>query len=184
MKHDADVRSIVLSELNEKYANNSDTRIVNELGIANGNSRIDIAVINGILHGYELKSESDSLKRLSRQASYYDKIFERMTLVIDKKFLVQAKEIVPKWWGISVVNADYSKTISVRKGRKIKTKDYPTLLNLLWKQELTGLLDYLEYPKKCKKFRKDDIYEIVLQDKRKDTIKKYIYSVLKKRNYS
>lgn len=184
MKHDADVRKLVLAELNEKYANRNDTKIVNELGIANGNSRIDIAVINGILHGYELKSESDSLGRLVRQANYYDKIFERMTLVIDRKFLTQSKEIVPKWWGISVVNADYSKTIPIRKGRKVKTKNYPTLLNLLWKQELTGLLDYLEYPKKLKRLGKDDIYKLILQDKRKDTVKEYIYSALKKRTYS
>ncbi|MBU5274347.1 sce7726 family protein [Levilactobacillus brevis] len=184
MKHDIDVRELVLSELNKKYSNRHDTKVINEMGIAHGSSRIDIAVINGVLHGYELKSESDSLKRLSRQASYYEKIFERMTLVIDKKFLDKAKLIIPSWWGISVINDDYSKTISVRKGRKIKTKDYPMLLNLLWREELVELLDFLGYPKRYKKLRKDEIYEIVLKDKRKSTVKKYIYSALKNRDYS
>lgn len=184
VKHDIDVRNLVLSELNSLYSDRNDTKIINEMGLIHGKSRIDIAVINETLHGYELKSESDSLRRLGRQVEYYSKIFERMTLIIDRKFLEPANTLIPKWWGISVLNSDYSKTVQIRKGRKIKTRDYNSLLAILWKKELDGLVDYLDYPKKYKKYRKDDLYRLILKDKRRDYIKIYIYRALKNRNYN
>lgn len=182
--HDIDIRNLVLAELQDAYRNDDDTKIINEMGIAHGSSRIDIAVVNDILHGYELKSESDSLKRLPRQAHYYNQLFERMTLVIDRKFLNEAFEIVPKWWGISVVNKSYNRMIQIRKGRRVKTKNYELLTNLLWKDELEKLLDTLEYPKALKRYPKSEILKLIQKDKNKDIVKKFTYDALKRRNYN
>lgn len=184
IRHDIDIRNLVLAELQNAYRNDDDTKIINEMGIAHGSSRIDIAVVNGILHGYELKSESDSLKRLPRQAHYYNQLFERMTLVIDRKFLNEASEIVPKWWGISVVSKGYNRMIQIRKGRKVKTKNFELLTSLLWKDELEKLLDTLEYPKALKRYPKNEILELIRKDKNKDIIKKFTYDALKKRDYN
>jgi len=38
--------------------------MLHELGILNGATRIDIAVITGQIEGYELKSERDTIQRL------------------------------------------------------------------------------------------------------------------------
>jgi hypothetical protein len=37
-----------------------DTRVVEEMGIWAGSVRVDIAVINGEFHGFELKSDRDT----------------------------------------------------------------------------------------------------------------------------
>lgn len=181
---DEDIRNLTLKQLYQQHQNDQDTRIINEMGLINGASRVDIAVVNGILHGYELKSESDNLLRLPQQIKNYNRIFERMTIVVDRKYVEQVKEIVPDWWGISTVKMDKSGLRELRKGRKIETQDEEALLNLLWKGEYNGLIDLLGYPKSIKKMRKQQLFEIILSDKRKSTIKKYIYDALRSRNYS
>ncbi|HAQ6198865.1 TPA: sce7726 family protein [Enterococcus faecium] len=181
---DRDIRTLTLNELYQKHANETNTKVINEMGLINGESRIDIAVINGILHGYELKSESDNLLRLPKQIENYNKIFERMTIVTDRKYLENVKELVPDWWGIMIVKNDRTGLREIRKGRKIKTQDEEALLNLLWKEEYNGLIDLLGYPKSLKRMRKKQVFDILLEDNRKSIIKKYIYDALRARNYN
>lgn len=181
---DKDLRDLTLKDLYQKHGAENDTKIINEMGLINGESRIDIAVVNGILHGYELKSESDNLLRLPRQIQNYNRIFERMTLVVDRKYVEEVKEIIPDWWGIMTVRQDKTGLRELRKGRRIKTQDEAALLNLLWKEEYDGLIDLLGYPKKFKRMLKDELFELMLKDPRKDIIKKYIYDALRQRNYN
>jgi hypothetical protein len=68
---DRDVREAVLERLAAEHAGDADTHIVQEMGVWSGVARIDIAVINGELCGYELKSDRDTLERLPRQMEYY-----------------------------------------------------------------------------------------------------------------
>jgi hypothetical protein len=58
---DRDVRAALLRRLSSDYADDADTRIVEEMGVWSGSVRIDVAVINGELSGYELKSDRDTL---------------------------------------------------------------------------------------------------------------------------
>ncbi len=39
-----------------------DTKVIDEMGLNQGSSIIDIAVINGSMMGYEIKSDHDTLK--------------------------------------------------------------------------------------------------------------------------
>ena len=61
---DRDVRQALLAHLAELHAGDPDTRIVEEMGVWCGTARIDVAVVNGELCGFELKSERDTLERL------------------------------------------------------------------------------------------------------------------------
>lgn len=47
----------------------------------------DILVTNGDIHIYEIKSKSDTLKRLEKQVSDYKKFAHKVTVVADEKFL-------------------------------------------------------------------------------------------------
>jgi len=51
-----------------------DTLVVDELGLNHGECRADIAVINGHLVGYEIKSNKDSLRRLEGQVNSYNAV--------------------------------------------------------------------------------------------------------------
>ena len=74
--------------------------------------------------------------------------------------------------------------IQIRKGRRVKTKNYELLTNLLWKDELEKLLDTLEYPKALKRYPKSEILKLIQKDKNKDIVKKFTYDALKRRNYN
>mgnify|MGYP000284964948 CR=1 FL=1 len=70
---DQDVRFAVHHKLLKESHLDPDCLVVDEFSISLGASRADIAVINGVIHGYELKSEYDSLERFasSNQALFF-----------------------------------------------------------------------------------------------------------------
>ena len=61
---DACIRDALKRELLYEYKDDRQTVIIEELGVQHGTSRIDLAVVNGVLHGFELKSDRDTLTRL------------------------------------------------------------------------------------------------------------------------
>lgn len=97
---DIDVRRAVLDKMQRLHASDPDTLVVEEVGLCQGLARIDIAVVNGSLHGYELKSERDTLDRLPAQLGAYSQALEFVTVVAAKKHLTELKTIIPPWWGI------------------------------------------------------------------------------------
>jgi len=141
---DRDVRSAVLDYLAALHAGDTDTRVVEEMGVWAGSARIDIAVINGELTGFELKSERDTLDRLPAQAEIYNLVFDRVCLVATSRHLQKALNIVPAWWGTYVVSEDVSgRTIMARRraGRRNPSRDPLILAQLLWRDEVLALLD-------------------------------------------
>ncbi|WP_168198409.1 sce7726 family protein [Crassaminicella thermophila] len=75
--YDPDIRELLLKKFLKTKAFISDptTKLIHEMDVCFGTSRIDIAVINGKIHGYEIKSEQDTLDRLPAQIESYNKIF-------------------------------------------------------------------------------------------------------------
>jgi hypothetical protein len=100
--HDSDVRAAVLQMLDKRYSDDAHTRVVEEMGVWSGSARIDIAVINGELCGWELKSDSDTLQRLPQQAELYGRVFDRLTLVVGSKHCTKATALLPDWWNVLV----------------------------------------------------------------------------------
>ena len=87
---DADVRRILRDRLQATQVVSDDARLVEELGLCKGSVRADIAVVNGILKGYEIKSEKDTIARLKTQASVYSQVFDTVTLVVAERHLKKA----------------------------------------------------------------------------------------------
>ena len=73
-----------------------------EVGIRHGAGRIDILVAGSDLHGYEIKSDRDSLRRLSRQIPLFSSVLERMTLVVGVSHEETVRRVIPPWWGLVV----------------------------------------------------------------------------------
>lgn len=126
----------------ELLSDKPDSLIVDELGLIEGTVRVDVAVLNDRLHGFEIKSPSDNLLRLPLQQQTYNKIFDRMTLVCAEKYVSQAVEIVPKWWGLV--------SVSKRDGDCFLNEIWPSRTNfevnafhicqLLWREEALAVL--------------------------------------------
>ncbi|MFJ7891316.1 sce7726 family protein [Lysinibacillus xylanilyticus] len=139
---DTDIRFVLLNNLYDKYSDDNTTRIVNEMGVMHGQSRVDVAVINGVLHGYEIKSESDNLNRLPSQISDYNLVFERMTIVVQRNYLEEVRQMIPKWWGIILVTKQKNNVNLkvLRKGKTNPNLDPFALSSLLWKEEALDIL--------------------------------------------
>ena len=106
------------------------------------NARVN-AVVGDELHGYEIKSERDSLRRLNAQAEFYNRVFDRVTLVctdkqhgqgtIDDSFLVGSLCVVP--------TTQDPRIESVRLGRSNPNKDIRAMAEFLWSDEASALLE-------------------------------------------
>jgi hypothetical protein len=99
---DSDLRAALLRRLARRHSRDAETLILQELGLRHGAAHVDVAVVNGLLHGYELKSDSDSLGRLARQALVYGSVLDRVTLVVGRRHVEEAVGMVPAWWGVQV----------------------------------------------------------------------------------
>ena len=140
---DKDVRRAVRHRLRCEHDGDPDTRIVEEMGIWNGAVRVDVAVINGELAGYEIKSAQDTLERLPNQAALYSMVFERLYLVAADKHLDKASAAIPRWWGMisARTNGNAVELSTVRSSERNPSRDSLQLARLLWREETTSLLE-------------------------------------------
>lgn len=139
---DTDIRKVLLHQLHNSYIDDTDTIIVEELGLCQGEARIDVAVINGSIHGYEIKSELDTLKRLPAQREIYNKTLDTITLIAGTNHVEHAINEIPKWWGVA--EAIYIRNkIHINKIRRPKhnnNADPYSIVQLLWRDEALDAL--------------------------------------------
>ena len=139
---DSDIRKVMLLDLARTYKNDRDTMIIEELGLCQGEARVDIAVVNGSIHGFEIKSDEDTLKRLAGQAAIYGRVLGSITLVVGSEHLAEALRIIPKWWGVIVAKERSGRTqLKKRRNGKLNPKLDPfSLVQLLWRDEALDAL--------------------------------------------
>lgn len=140
---DCDVRRVLLDRLTAAGSNETGTLVLEELGVCNGTVRADLAVVNGLLKAYEIKSERDTLVRLTNQASIYNRVFDTVTLVLAEKHLLVATPMIPSWWGIEIAVPDGDQSVVLRKVREEELNsavDPYSLVELLWREELVTLI--------------------------------------------
>ena len=140
---DLDVRKAVRHRLDVLHADDDDTRVIEEMGIWSASARIDIAVVNGELCGFELKSARDNLKRLPGQEELYSQVFDRVTLVTAENHLEKSREIVPEWWGISIASMSCQgvELDDEREPQENPQLNPATLARLLWRDEALEALE-------------------------------------------
>ncbi|MCH7713599.1 MAG: cold-shock protein, partial [Chloroflexi bacterium] len=97
---DAEIRRVLLSRLANEHAKQADTVFIEEFGICRGQGRVDLAVVNSVFHGYEIKSNRDSMRRLENQVTQYSKVLDRATIVVGDRHLTDILNMVPQWWGV------------------------------------------------------------------------------------
>lgn len=142
---DIDVRMVLRERNLSRYLEDDTTLVVEEMGIFQGESRIDIAVINGSLLGYEIKSNSDNLKRLESQLTHYEQVFDFLTFVVGNRHSTPIVSMLPEWCGVIEVTdkkGDGQLTLKyIRKPKRNKNINALALAQLLWKDELLSLLN-------------------------------------------
>ncbi|RKS09975.1 hypothetical protein DFP74_5720 [Nocardiopsis sp. Huas11] len=134
---DTDIRKVLAADLHARYADDSHTLIRHELGLCAGERRVDVAVINGEMVGYEIKSDVDRLDRLADQAEVYGRVFDRMSIVTTDRYLAEAVAMLPSWWEVLCIRQGREGVSSeqVRAGKPNKGQDPFALAQLLWREE-------------------------------------------------
>lgn len=139
---DSEIRDLLRARLRVEHGRDADTVFLEELGLCRGQVRVDVAVVNRHLHGYEIKSDRDGLRRLPGQVRVYGSVLDRATLVVGGRHLGQALELLPDWWGVLRVEQARRapRLVTMRRGRRNPGRDPRALAELLWLDDAIQLL--------------------------------------------
>jgi hypothetical protein len=139
---DIDIRRELLREMHRRHDGELGTLIMPELGLCQGMARVDLAVVNGSVHGYEIKSEQDTLVRLPGQAEIYSRTLEFVTIVVSPSHAQKVNNAVPSWWGIwTAIEYENGMTLRPERDSRPNPKIDPfALAQLLWRDEALDAL--------------------------------------------
>ncbi|MDE2662698.1 MAG: sce7726 family protein [Gemmatimonadota bacterium] len=139
---DAEVRSELRKYLQGETSPYRNMVLIEELGLCQGLARIDLLTVSGVLHGYEIKSSRDRLTRLASQAATYNRVLDRVTLVVCRRHVEAALQLVPTWWGVLLAHgsAEAVSLSQIRPAGKNPDQDPRALVELLWRDEALELL--------------------------------------------
>lgn len=140
---DREIRAAFHKKNLKRYHDSANTLVIDELGIAHGKARVDIAVLNGFVHGYEIKSSKDTLNRLSGQFDIYKKSLEKITIIASENHMTYLEQCAPTWCGLILASKGQKQAIHFTNIRSAKLNpeiDTFHLAHLLWKKEAVKLL--------------------------------------------
>ncbi len=159
--NDAQIRSSFHRKRLRRHHSHPGTLVLDELGLKHGKCRADIAVINGHLIGYEIKSDDDSLHRLAQQIEAYSAVFDRATAVIGRRHLVGVENFAPRWWGIMVAVRGQRGAIhfeTVRRAAMNPSVDVFAVAQLLWRNEAEEELVKRGFPGRILRQKRSVLY--------------------------
>jgi hypothetical protein len=147
---DRQIRMLLQRTELASYINDSHSKVVSELKLPVAKARIDIAIFNCHLHGYEIKGASDTLERLPGQLAAYSKVFDYLTIVTEVKYHERILALVPDWVGVTLCSDQKgSESIEVIQPPAFNiSKDGFFLAQLLWHSELIEVLKDQSIPHK------------------------------------
>jgi hypothetical protein len=163
---DADIRSALHAKRLRRVKSLPNTLVIDELGLAHSRSRIDVAVINGCIHGYEIKSAKDNLDRFATQIDIYRQTLQKLTLVVAPKHIAGILSHAPEWCGVIAVERGPRGGINfqVLRNATANPEINPVMMaHLLWRNEVLELLDQAGCaPKDLRRPRKQ-LYEMLCE---------------------
>lgn len=133
---ESDLKALVIEQLiNQKLLTSEDT-IINELNLGDFSRRVDLAVIRkNKIYAYEIKSEGDTLARLSPQVEKYLEYFDKVTVITAPKHTSKALQMTPS--NVAIWEISNSTISIIRKGRlsskidKLKFIDFMNVTDLI-----------------------------------------------------
>lgn len=163
---DADIRAALHAKRLRRAKSHPDTLVIDELGLAHARSRIDVAVINGCIHGYEIKSAKDNLDRLATQIDIYRQTLQKLSLVAAPKHVASIMSHAPEWCGVIVAEQGPRGGISFHALRNAIANpeiDPVMMAHLLWRDEVIELLGQAGYAPKDLRRPRRQLYEMLCE---------------------
>jgi hypothetical protein len=181
--NDAQIRDATRQSLYVQHRNDRDTVIFDELGVRHGSSRIDLAVVNGELQGFELKSNQDTLIRLPEQAEAFGRVFDRVTLVVEERHVRRAVNVVPDWWGVRVAcrGAGRVRFCDLKHAMRNPSPDPAAIVALLWREEALDFLQELGVAEGVRSKSRAEVYARVVRETDVDVLCNRVRTCLRQR---
>ena len=183
--NDLDIRKVLKSELLDKHGNDSETIILEELGLKQGRARIDLVIINDRMHGYEIKSDRDTLKRLPEQVQIYSSIMDCVTLIVGYRHAYNALKMIPEWWGVRLAEQNNkSGTVVLSDARSPGNNprvDIIAVVSLLWRNEALDILEKIGQANGVRSKTKTDIYHRLIEVVKHESLRAMVRQRLKSR---
>jgi hypothetical protein len=140
LTRDPELRELLVRRLDHQYGDDPDTFLCHEFTICRSRARIDVAVINGSLTGFEIKSAADRLDRLPRQCREYERVFDTITVVSAPGHLLGVIDLVPDWYGIWMADPGAERSLEpVRQAHANPQPSTRARLALLWRSEMLSV---------------------------------------------
>jgi hypothetical protein len=114
-----------------------------EWSIGVGETRIDLAAINGSFVGCEIKSGRDNFGRLPYQVRLYSEVLDIAVLVVEGAMAAaRAEPLLPMWWGIWRARETPSGAALdvLRAGQRNPEPQPLAIAKLLWRDEAYSVL--------------------------------------------
>lgn len=182
--NDVEIRQNFHRKRLQRQHTQKDTLVIDELGLNHGKCRADIAVVNGYLIGYEIKSNKDSLRRLKEQVKSYNAVFDKVSVIVGDRYINSIQKHIPQWWGVIVsvrgprgaVNFDI-----IRKAQTNKNIDPMSVAQLLWRDEAAEILSQKKLPPKILRQPRAVLYEYLIDKLNISELRKFVREYFKKR---
>jgi len=168
----------------QKYHADENTLVIDELGLNHGKNRADIAVVNGLMIGYEIKSDTDSLYRLEKQIKSYNEIFDEINIIVGLRHFKNICKNLPEWWGIITVEKISKNSVKfnlVRKPRRNKNILPTSIARLLWRDEVIRLLKQKNVSSKTLRLPRSYLYETLANTMTTNELRQSVRKALKMR---
>ncbi|WP_406567227.1 sce7726 family protein [Azospirillum fermentarium] len=180
---DGDIRRPLHLWLERQHEGCPETGIIHELRIPRPSARADIAVVNGEMVGYEIKSDVDSLARLPRQARAFNRVFDRAYIITTEKHLHQVEASVPFWWGIAVPSSGEGTSLFslIRSAGQNPSPSLEAALFILRKPELISILVAHNLAKGMRDKRHAELVRYATSNIEQDTLKATLRKTLRGR---
>jgi hypothetical protein len=182
--NDAEIREALHRKKLHRHHLDSNTLVVDELGLKHGEVRADIAVINGHLAGFEIKSDDDSLRRLTEQVRAYNEVFDRATLVVGTSHTEDVKSMIPCWWGVIEVRSGIRGGVifeTIRTARPNPQVALYSVAQLLWRSEVIELLSLVGVAPKVLRQPRAALYQLLVESVRPTDLRRIVRDCLRSR---
>lgn len=144
--NDQVIRNGLLEKRLRGHVRSASTLVIHELGLAHARRRIDLAVINGVIQGFEIKSAVDNLARLGDQLETYSQSLQKLTMVVTDRHVAHVMESVPTWCGVTRAHRGRRGGLgfeTLQRAKRNPKVDRFVLAHLLWRDEAQSILAQL-----------------------------------------
>lgn len=152
-----------------------------EVSLQNGLVRADVVVCSNRLECFEIKSKSDTLKRLVPQGWQYGQSFDHVNLVCATKHLLKAQDLVPDWWGLYEVT-DCGKLRLIRRASKNPEVSVAGMVDILQNSESIELLCKMGINRSVKSLSHNMLRNIIDENLSITEVRDWVKTCLQKRN--